>query len=75
MKLIFNLLRVGVVAVLLPLTISAQNRAANHNFEVAKNLDIFNALYRDLDLYYVDTLNAQTNIDNAANYMLQMLDP
>lgn len=47
----------------------------NHNFEVAKNLDIFNALYRDLDLYYVDTLNAQTNIDNAANYMLQMLDP
>lgn len=75
MKLIFNLLRAGVVAVLLPLTLSAQKRAANHNFEVAKNLDIFNALYRDLDLYYVDTLNAQTNIDNAANYMLQMLDP
>ena len=50
-------------------------KVTNHNFEVAKNLDIFNALYRDLDLYYVDTLNAQTNIDNAANYMLQMLDP
>lgn len=50
-------------------------KVKNHNFEVAKNLDIFNALYRDLDLYYVDTLNAQTNIDNAANYMLQMLDP
>ena len=50
-------------------------KVKNHNFEVAKNLDIFNALYRDLDLYYVDTLNAQTNINNAANYMLQMLDP
>ncbi len=47
----------------------------NHNFEVAKNLDIFNALYRDLDLYYVDTLNAAHNIENAANYMLAMLDP
>lgn len=30
----------------------------NHNFEIAKNLDIFNALYRELDTYYVDTLDA-----------------
>ena len=28
--------------------VHAQN--VNHNFEVSKNLDIFNALYRDLDL-------------------------
>lgn len=54
--------------------LAAQN-TSGHNFEVAKNLDIFNALYRDLDLYFVDTLDAQRNIDNAANYMLQMLDP
>ena len=47
--------------------VHAQN--VNHNFEVSKNLDIFNALYRDLDLYYVDTLDAQKNIDNAANYI------
>lgn len=50
-------------------------QTANHNFEVAKNLDIFNALYRELDLYYVDTLDASKNIDNAAQYMLSMLDP
>ena len=60
-----------LLSVLSALTLSAQN----HNFEVAKNLDIFNTLYRDLDLYYVDTLNAQRNISNAANYMLRMLDP
>ena len=54
-------------------TIKAQT--VNHNFEVAKNLDIFNALYRDLDLYYVDTLDASKNISNAAQYMLEMLDP
>lgn len=59
------------LCVLSTLTLCAQN----HNFEVAKNLDIFNTLYRDLDLYYVDTLNAQRNITNAANYMLRMLDP
>jgi len=47
----------------------------NHNFEVTKNLDIFNSVYRDLDLYYVDTLDAKKNIDNALGYMLEMLDP
>ena len=51
----------------------AQN--STHNFEVAKNLDIFNALYRELDPYYVDTLDAKKNIDNALAYMLEMLDP
>lgn len=51
------------------------SQTANHNFEVAKNLDIFNALYRELDLYYVDTLDASKNINNAAQYMLSMLDP
>ena len=54
-------------------TIKAQG--TNHNFEIAKNLDIFNALYRDLDLYYVDTLDASKNINNAAQYMLSFLDP
>lgn len=47
----------------------------NHNFEVAKNLDIFNAAYRDLDLYYVDTLDAGKNVRGALDYMLESLDP
>lgn len=56
--------------------LSAQDTPlTNHNFEVVKNLDIFNALYRDLDLYYVDTLDAKKQIDNALAYMLEMLDP
>ena len=42
----------------------------NHNFEVSKNLDIFNSLYKELDLYYVDTLDAHKNVSNAINYML-----
>ena len=49
--------------------------AQNHNFDVARNLDIFNALYKELDLSYVDTLDADKNIGNAINYMLHQLDP
>lgn len=47
----------------------------NHNFEVAKNLDIFNNIYKGLDLMYVDTLNPQEVIGNGIKSMLRSLDP
>lgn len=46
-----------------------------HDFELAKQLDIFNAIYRELDLYYVDTLNAKERIDEAINYITATIDP
>lgn len=62
---------------ILLLALSARPSAAqeNHNFEVSKHLDIFNSLYRDLDLYYVDTLDAKKAIGDAILYMLDQLDP
>src|SRR5574344_1357098 len=57
---------------LLTLSATAQN---NHNFEVSKNLDIFNSIYKTLDLYYVDTLQAEKQIGDAINYLLDGLDP
>ena len=47
----------------------------NHNLEVAKNLDIFNALYKNLDMMYVDTLDANKVIGTGINAMLKSLDP
>ena len=47
----------------------------NHNFETAKQLDLFNQIYRELDLYYVDTLDAKKCVEGALNYMLSELDP
>ncbi len=54
-------------------SLSAQN--SSHNFEVSKNLYIFNAIYKMLDLYYVDTLKADKQIGEAVNYLLDGLDP
>jgi carboxyl-terminal processing protease len=42
---------------------------------VAKNLDIFNTIYKNLDLMYVDTLDANEVIGNGINAMLGSLDP
>lgn len=47
----------------------------DHNFEVAKNLDVFNVIYKNLDMMYVDTLDAKEVIGNAINGMFSSLDP
>ena len=47
----------------------------NHRMEVAKNLDIFNQIYKNLELLYVDTLNAQETIGAGITAMLRSLDP
>ena len=61
-----------MVVTMLPMGASAQE---NHELEVGKNLDIFNALYSNLDLFYVDTLNPQQTMTAAIKGMLQSLDP
>ena len=59
---------------LLPLSVSAQVQS-NHNLEVGKNLDIFNNVYSNLDLFYVDTLNPGQTMTAAIKGMLRSLDP
>ncbi len=58
---------------IVPLTSMAQN-GKNHNLEVAKNLEIFNALYKNLDLMYVDTLDANKVVTAGIDAMLRSLD-
>ena len=47
----------------------------DHHFEVGKHLDIFNSVYKNLELLYVDTLNPKETIGTAINAMLRSLDP
>ncbi len=46
-----------------------------HYFKVAKNLDLFNAIYKNLDMMYVDTLDADITIGTGINALLRSLDP
>ncbi len=55
-------------------SLSAQ-KGYNHNFEISKNLEIFNDIYKQLDLFYVDTLSADTVIEWGINAMLRKVDP
>lgn len=45
------------------------------NFEISKNIDIFNSVFKELSQYYVDSIPTEKTIVGAINYMLGELDP
>lgn len=71
MKRILSILALACVACI----VACAQKTKNHNLEVAKNLDIFNNIYKGLDLMYVDTLNPGEVIGTGINAMLRSLDP
>jgi len=47
----------------------------NRNFQIAKNLEIFNSIYKELDMFYVDTLNPEKIIRTGIDAIVMQLDP
>lgn len=50
-------------------------KSDRRDFEVSRNLDIFNSLFKELNLFYVDTIDAEKAINDGVNAMLARLDP
>ena len=69
-----NKIWISMLALLLALPTFAQ-KDKDHDFKVAKNMDVFNAIYKNLDMMYVDTLNADEVIGYGIKAMLGSLDP
>ena len=63
------------LTILLLLAVLLAQGQKNHNMEVAKNMDIFTQVYKNLDLLYVDTLNPSEVIGTGIKAMLRSLDP
>ena len=57
----------------MPLGLLAQEK--QNNFEIAKSLDIYNSLMRELNLNYVDEINPGELNETAIKAMLKGLDP
>ena len=62
------------LAIIIALCISAFKRD-NHNFELSKQLSIFNNLVKEIDLFYVDTIAPENVIKTGIDAMLSKLDP
>ncbi len=63
---------IGVVMVSITLGFISIN---NKDFKIAKNLDIFYTLFRELNLYYVDDIDPEKLINSSIEGMLKSLDP
>lgn len=54
---------------------AAQQKGSQTGFDISRNLEIFTDIYRQLDMFYVDSLSADTAIQWAINGMLAEIDP
>lgn len=52
----------------------AQEKKDNH-FEVSKNLEIFNAVVKETEMFYVDTFDVEKSVQRGIRAMLGGLDP
>ena len=68
-----NTLLTLILAFMLPLGLFAQEK--QNNFEIAKSIDIYNSLLRELNLNYVDEINPGELNETAIKAMLDDLDP
>jgi carboxyl-terminal processing protease len=50
-------------------------RSSDRYFEIARNLEIFAAVYKEINNYYVDEVNPNTLMRTGIDAMLQSLDP
>lgn len=62
-------------AAIVALSLIAGAATRNNKAEISRNLDIFNSLYKELQTFYVDTIDASKSITTAIDAMLEDIDP
>ena len=65
----------GIIIVLLVSTTVAFRQPAEKYFEIAKSLDIFATLFKEVNAYYVDEVDPEDLIRKGIDGMLETLDP
>ena len=62
-----------IATVCSPIAVNALEQ--NDDAAIVRNLDIFNNLYKELNTFYVDTIDVQKNMEIAIAAMLDNIDP
>jgi carboxyl-terminal processing protease len=64
-----------VMLILAGISVAFLSSQETRDFRIAKNLDIFLALFRELNTFYVDELNPDKLVKTGIDNMLKTLDP
>lgn len=62
-------------AALVAMALLTSAATRSRKVDISRNLDIFNALYKELQTFYVDSINAEKSINTAIAAMLDDIDP
>ncbi|MCF0182338.1 MAG: S41 family peptidase [Muribaculaceae bacterium] len=74
-KALFTKFAAAVVLAALVVPTAMGDKNDNNIASVSRNLDVFNTLYKELNAFYVDTINAKKSIETAIGAMLDDIDP
>ena len=74
-KLLNGRIAVIIIVVLAAGAFFSFRSGDDRSFQIAKNLDIFNAIVKELDMFYVDTIDPNKTIREGIDNMLYSLDP
>ena len=66
---------IGVTVFCMMATSVAYGSTPKKDTEIVRNLDTFTSLYKELNTFYVDSLDAKKNIETAIRAMLNNIDP
>jgi carboxyl-terminal processing protease len=65
----------GNIAVDTDLQLSGSNKNDDNRFEVSKQLDVFNALIKEVEMFYVDSVDIRKMMRRGIDAILKGLDP
>ena len=51
------------------------NKSDDRSFQIVKSLDVFNSVFKELDMFYVDSIDPKEVIEYGINAMLAKTDP
>ena len=54
---------------------TASDNSDSRNFQIVKSLDVFNAVFKELDMFYVDTIDPKKVVEYGIRAMLAKTDP
>ena len=71
---------IGIITILAGVTLCCGSfwgfkNSDERNFQIVKSLDVFNSVFKELDMFYVDTINPKEVIEYGINAMLAKTDP
>lgn len=64
-----------IVAIVLSASIFVGFKGDSRNFQLAKNINVFSSIVKELDMFYVDTINPTKTVRKGIDAMLLSLDP